>query len=82
MLPGVTPKQARKLAERLRTAVEQMPLSGIDGVTASIGVSALGKDYSFEAMFAEADRRLDEEGGRAKQSRLELSTFQLPAISS
>ncbi len=58
VLPGVTPEQARKLAERLRLAVEQMPLSGIDGVTASIGVSALGKDYSFEAMFAEADRRL------------------------
>lgn len=58
VLPGVTPEQARKLAERLRLAVEQMPLSGIDGVTASIGVSALGKDYSFEGMFAEADRRL------------------------
>ncbi len=58
VLPGVTPEQARKLAERLRLAVEQMPLSGIDGVTASIGVSALGKDYSFDAMFAEADRRL------------------------
>ena len=58
VLPGVSPEQARKLAERLRAAVEQMPLSGIDGVTASIGVSALGKDYSFEGMFAEADRRL------------------------
>ena len=43
VLPGVTPEQARKLAERLRLAVEQMPLSGIDGVTASIGVRRSGR---------------------------------------
>jgi PleD family two-component response regulator len=35
-----------------------MPLAGIGGITASVGVAALGSDFSFEAMFAVADRRL------------------------
>ena len=58
VLPGVAHEQALKLAERIRQAIENMPLSGIGGITASFGVAALGSDYSFEAMFAQADRRL------------------------
>ena len=58
VLPGVDHEQALKLAERIRQAVENLPLAGIGGVTASVGVAALGNDYSFEAMFATADRRL------------------------
>ena len=58
ILPGVQHEQARKLAERIRTAVEGLPLAGIGGVTVSAGVAALGSDYSFEAMFEAADRRL------------------------
>ena len=58
VLPGVEQEQALKLAERIRHAVENMPLAGIGGVTASVGVAALGADYSFDAMFAAADRRL------------------------
>jgi diguanylate cyclase (GGDEF)-like protein len=58
VLPGVEKDQALKLAERIRQAVENMPLAGIGGVTASVGVAALGTDYSFDAMFAAADRRL------------------------
>ena len=58
VLPGVDHEQALKLAERIRHAVENMPLAGIGGVTASVGVAVLGNDYSFDAMFAAADRRL------------------------
>ncbi len=58
ILPGVELEQARKLAERIRNAVEALPLAGIGGVTVSGGVAALGNDYSFEAMFEAADRRL------------------------
>ncbi len=58
VLPGVEKDQALRLAERIRQAVENMPLAGIGGVTASVGVAALGSDYSFDAMFAAADRRL------------------------
>ena len=58
ILPGVELEQARKLAERIRNAVEGLPLAGIGGVTVSGGVAALGTDYSFEAMFEAADRRL------------------------
>jgi diguanylate cyclase (GGDEF)-like protein len=58
VLPGVEQEQALKLAERIRVAIENMPLAGIGGVTTSVGVAALGADFSFEAMFAAADRRL------------------------
>ena len=58
ILPGVELEQASKLAERIRNAVEALPLAGIGGVTVSGGVAALGTDYSFEAMFEAADRRL------------------------
>ena len=58
VLPGVEQEQALKLAERIRAAIENLPLAGIGGVTASVGVASLGSDYSFEAMFAAADRRL------------------------
>src|SRR6185436_6107102 len=52
VLPGVEHEQALKLAERIRHAVENMPLAGIGGITASVGVAVLGNDYSFDAMFA------------------------------
>jgi len=42
----------------IRFAIENLPLSGIGGITASAGVAALGTDYSFETMFDLADRRL------------------------
>jgi len=58
VLPGVAHEQALKLAERIRVAIENMPLAGIGGVTVSVGVAALGNDFSFDAMFAIADRRL------------------------
>jgi diguanylate cyclase (GGDEF)-like protein len=58
VLPGVGHEQALKLAERIRQAIENMPLAGIGGITASVGVAALGSDFSFDAMFAIADRRL------------------------
>jgi len=58
VLPGVEQEQAFKLGERIRLAVENMPLPGIGGVTASAGVAPLGSDLSFEGMFAAADRRL------------------------
>ena len=58
VLPGVEREQAFKLGERVRLAVENLRLAGIPGVTASVGVAPLGSDYSFEAMFAAADRQL------------------------
>lgn len=58
VLPGVDHEQALKLAERIRQAIENLPLAGIGSITASVGVAALGNDYSFDAMFATADRRL------------------------
>ncbi len=58
VLPGVGHEQALKLAERIRHAVETMPLAGIGNITASVGVAALASDYSFEGMFANADRKL------------------------
>ena len=58
VLPGVEREQAFKLGERVRLAVENLRLAGIPGVTASVGVAPLGTDYSFEAMFAAADRQL------------------------
>jgi diguanylate cyclase (GGDEF)-like protein len=58
VLPGVERDQAFKLGERVRLAVENLRLAGIPGVTASVGVAPLGSDYSFEAMFASADRQL------------------------
>ena len=42
VLPGVGHEQALKLAERIRHAVEKMPLAGIGNITASVGVAALG----------------------------------------
>ena len=58
VLPGVQQPQALKLGERIRAAIENLPLSGIGNITASIGVASLGSDYSFDAMFNLADRRL------------------------
>jgi diguanylate cyclase (GGDEF)-like protein len=58
VLPGVEREQAFKLGERVRHAVENLRLAGIPGVTASVGVAPLGSDYSFDAMFAAADKQL------------------------
>lgn len=58
VLPGVKLEQARKLGERIRAEIEQLSLSGIGGLTASVGVAQLGSDFSFETMFSVADRRL------------------------
>jgi diguanylate cyclase (GGDEF)-like protein len=58
VLPGVEHDQALKLAERIRHAIENLPLAVIGGVTVSAGVAPLGTDYSFETMFGAADRRL------------------------
>jgi diguanylate cyclase (GGDEF)-like protein len=58
VLPVVEREQAFKLAERVRLAVENVRLAGIPGITASLGVASLGSDFSFDAMFAAADRQL------------------------
>ena len=58
VLPGVAKEQAFMLGERERSAIEGLRLAGIPGVTASVGVASLASDYSFEAMFAAADRQL------------------------
>lgn len=58
VLPGVKLEQARKLGERIRAEIQHLSLAGIGGVTASVGVAQLGSDFSFETMFAVADRRL------------------------
>jgi diguanylate cyclase (GGDEF)-like protein len=58
VLPGVKLDQARKLAERIRTEIQELSLAGIGGITASVGVAQLASDFAFETMFAVADRRL------------------------
>lgn len=58
VLPGVDLDQARRLAERLRHAVELLETNGIGPVTISAGVATIDSDYDFDQMFAQADRRL------------------------
>ncbi len=58
VLPGVGLEQTRKLAERVRHAVETMELQGIGAVTVSAGAATLDDDYDFESTLALADRRL------------------------
>jgi diguanylate cyclase (GGDEF)-like protein len=58
ILPGVTLDQARKLAERIRAAVERLETQGLGRVTISAGTAALDGSYDFEAMLDAADRRL------------------------
>ena len=58
VLPGVDLDQARRLAERLRHAVETLEARGVGPVTVSAGAATLDTDYNFDAMLAEADRRL------------------------
>jgi diguanylate cyclase (GGDEF)-like protein len=60
ILPGVTLEQARKLAERIRSAVERLDTQGLGPVTISAGTAALDSSYDFETMLMTADRRLYE----------------------
>ncbi len=60
ILPGVTLDQARKLAERIRGAVERLDTQGLGEVTISAGTAALDSSYDFETMLMAADRRLYE----------------------
>ncbi|MGE0704762.1 MAG: diguanylate cyclase [Vicinamibacterales bacterium] len=60
ILPGVTLDQARKLAERIRAAVERLDTQGLGEVTISAGTAALDSSYDFETMLMTADRRLYE----------------------
>jgi len=60
ILPGVTLDQARKLAERIRIAVERLDTQGLGEVTISAGTAALDGSYDFETMLMTADRRLYE----------------------
>jgi diguanylate cyclase (GGDEF)-like protein len=60
ILPGVTLEQARKLAERIRGAVERLDTDGLGQVTISAGTAALDGSYDFETMLMTADRRLYE----------------------
>jgi two-component system cell cycle response regulator len=58
VLPGVSLDVARALAERVRRAVEQLPIEGVGSISVSAGVAAIGESYDFEAMLAHADRQL------------------------
>jgi diguanylate cyclase (GGDEF)-like protein len=58
VLPGVDLDQARRLAERVRHAVEVLESKGIGRITISAGAAALESDYDFDSMLALADRRL------------------------
>ena len=58
VLPGVGTEQALKLAERIRHAVEAMPLAGIGNITASVGVAALAPTTRSRACSPTADRKL------------------------
>jgi diguanylate cyclase (GGDEF)-like protein len=58
ILPGVNLDQARRLAERIRGAVERLDTQGLGPVTISAGISALDGHYDFETMLMAADRRL------------------------
>jgi diguanylate cyclase (GGDEF)-like protein len=58
VLPGVELEQARRLAERVRHAVETLETPGIGPVTVSAGAATLDTDYDFDEMLSLADRRL------------------------
>jgi diguanylate cyclase (GGDEF)-like protein len=60
ILPGVALDQARRLAERIRAAVERLDTQGLGPVTISAGTAALDASYDFETMLMAADRRLYE----------------------
>jgi diguanylate cyclase (GGDEF)-like protein len=58
ILPGVNLEQARRLADRIRSAVERLETQGLGVVTISAGTAALDGSYDFETMLMAADRRL------------------------
>lgn len=77
LLPHTTTAEGMKVAERLRTAVEEAQVAiGRDGspesVTISCGVAPLGLEATLDALIAAADRALyrAKEGGR---NRVELA---------
>jgi diguanylate cyclase (GGDEF)-like protein len=58
VLPGVHDEDARRVAERLRTAVREARPGGLP-LTLSIGVaSGFGREVDFESLFKSADRAL------------------------
>jgi diguanylate cyclase (GGDEF)-like protein len=66
VLPGITCKAAREVAERLRAAVEQARPQGIR-ITISLGLSAAeGEDVDYDTLFRAADAALYDakRGGR------------------
>jgi diguanylate cyclase (GGDEF)-like protein len=80
VLPGLDLRQGAGLAERLREAVQARRPRGIE-VTISFGVAAArGTDVNFEAMFAEADRRLYE-AKRAGRNRVAPGFSETPPSS-
>ncbi len=59
VLPEVTEREGRRIAERLRGAIEELGLATGIGVTASLGVSgARGAEIDFEELCGRADRAL------------------------
>ena len=58
ILPSVDLDQARRLADRVRRAVESLETQGVGPITVSAGAAMLDADYDFEAMMTQADRRL------------------------
>lgn len=78
LLPGTATEEGMRIADRLRTAVEEMHLGpltsgAVTGVTVSCGVAPLGLDTTLDSLIAAADAALyrAKEGGR---NRVEVST--------
>jgi diguanylate cyclase (GGDEF)-like protein len=62
LLPGTDAEGGRQLAERLRTALEDLPVAAGDGVTvrvtSSFGVAGFPEEASAAALLRAADRAL------------------------
>jgi diguanylate cyclase (GGDEF)-like protein len=72
MLPGVSPPQARELAERLRAAIEFGSADGdLPRVTVSVGLAQFRAGDTAEKLLARADAALyvAKDGGRNKVHR-------------
>lgn len=66
VLPGVLLEGARGLAERVRFAVEALPLQGLGSITVSAGVAAIDRNYDFDSVLARADRQLYQAKGSGR----------------